>query len=325
MSENKYYTAFQNNLIFKGQNIKVGSILEFDVSTYTSQTKCKSFFNDIYRLLYFYGICNVSDFSTHNSLVFAEIEPLTDVIERRTKQYIASKIKVIKILKLEEVVDFFVNVQDKGIKKYNNKRYCINADEGAIMVQNSNGSTLINTGSHSALFNFGFKGTISNHCWDALIYNVEPFCSIYTSGIGSTTINKADYVNMFSDEDNGAILNVGRRFRCMSTGWDKVIFNNGDYASITSYGTSARIISLGEDCIIQSFGINTAVKAQIGTQITLSAFDRNTKKWQRKTEIVDDERIKEGVFYRLDENKFEFVEDNEAEDKFKKCLLSELG
>lgn len=323
MNENKYYTAFQNSLIFKGQNINVGSLLEFDVSNDVLQSKCKRLFKDIYPLLFFYGICNVSDFSAHNGLVFAEIEPLTDVIEMGSGRYIASKIKVIKILKLEELVDLFVNAQNKGIRKYNGD--IINTDDRAIIIQNGNGSTTINKGSHSALFNFGSKCTISNHCWDALIYNVKPFCSIHSSGLCPTIINKADYVNMFSSDDNGAIFNVGRVFKCMSTGWDKVIFNNGDYANITSYGSSARIISLGGNCIIQSFGINTAVKAQKGTKITLSAFDRNTEKWQRKTEIVDGERIKEGVFYRLDANEFEFVEDDEAEDKFKKCTLNELG
>ena len=94
--------------------------------------------------------------------------------------------------------------------------------------------------------------------------------------------------------------------------------DTGDYAQIGSSGVSAQIgssgdyaqiDSAGEDSVICCAGVNSIVKAKAGSWITLSEWEWDDKKERYvpvcvKTEYVDGERIKENVFYKLENGEF---------------------
>ncbi|MCM1142104.1 MAG: hypothetical protein NC453_26335, partial [Muribaculum sp.] len=89
--------------------------------------------------------------------------------------------------------------------------------------------------------------------------------------------------------------------------------SSGNSAKIGSSGDSAKIDSTGEDSVICCAGHNSAVKARIGSWITLAEWVYSEEKNRHvpkcvKTEYVDGERIKADVWYKLVDGEFREVE-----------------
>ena len=98
---------------------------------------------------------------------------------------------------------------------------------------------------------------------------------------------------------------------------NKTIFTKEDFkklpssynAQIGSSGSSAKISSSGDDCVIMCTGINSSAKAKIGSWITLVEWKYSEEK-QRDipflviTKQVDGIEIKEDVYYTLQDGKF---------------------
>ena len=98
----------------------------------------------------------------------------------------------------------------------------------------------------------------------------------------------------------------------VDAGYYAKIGSSGDSAQIGSSGNSAQIDSTGEDSVVCCAGANSIVKAKMGSWITLSEWEWNDEKERYipvcvKTEYVDGERIKAGVFYKLENGEFEAV------------------
>ena len=83
--------------------------------------------------------------------------------------------------------------------------------------------------------------------------------------------------------------------------------SSGDSAKLASSGYSAQLASSGEDSVLMCAGYNGKAKAKKGSWITLSEWamkDGKVKPIFVKTEQVDGERIKEDVYYRLENGQF---------------------
>ena len=94
-----------------------------------------------------------------------------------------------------------------------------------------------------------------------------------------------------------------------SSGDSAQIGSSGDYAKIGSSGDSAQIGSTGVDSVICCAGHGCAVKAKIGSWITLAEWEYSKEKDRSvprcvKTEYVDGERIKADTWYRLRDGEF---------------------
>ena len=105
------------------------------------------------------------------------------------------------------------------------------------------------------------------------------------------------------ESSSGDVAQIG------SSGYGARIGSCGDGARIGSSGDGARISSTGEDAVVCCAGHNCEAKAKKGSWITLSEwkFDENKKRYVPacvKTEFVDGERIKEGVYYKLVNGEF---------------------
>ena len=93
----------------------------------------------------------------------------------------------------------------------------------------------------------------------------------------------------------------------------KTMKSDKDNEKISSKGDSARIGSTGLDSVICCAGHNSKVKAKKGSWITLAEwkYDRVKERYIPvcvKTEFVDGERIKEDVYYCLENGDFVEVE-----------------
>jgi hypothetical protein len=96
---------------------------------------------------------------------------------------------------------------------------------------------------------------------------------------------------------------------CFSSGNFVQIGSSGDSAQIGSSGYSAKIGSSGEDCVISAIGINSTIKAKKGSWIILAQYKFDKTKQRQipvcvKSAIVDGKKIKEDIFYKLENKKF---------------------
>lgn len=89
--------------------------------------------------------------------------------------------------------------------------------------------------------------------------------------------------------------------------------SSGNYAQMSSNRNYARIVSEGKNSVVMAAGYNSTAKAKIGSWITLTEWkrayteDKSDLCWIPKcvkTEYVDGERIKENVFYKLENGEF---------------------
>ena len=106
----------------------------------------------------------------------------------------------------------------------------------------------------------------------------------------------------------------GKKAKTMKSDKDnEKISSKGDSARIGSSGDCAQIGSTGLDSVICCAGHNSKVKAKKGSWITLAEwkYDRVKERYIPvcvKTEFVDGERIKEDVYYCLENGDFVEVE-----------------
>ena len=89
----------------------------------------------------------------------------------------------------------------------------------------------------------------------------------------------------------------------------KSVIDTGNSAQIGSSGDSAQIDSTGVDSVICCAGHDCAVKAKIGSWITLAEWKYSNEKGRFvphcvKTEYVDGETIKADTWYRLENGEF---------------------
>ena len=130
--------------------------------------------------------------------------------------------------------------------------------------------------------------------------------------------SSGDYAKIGSSGDSAKIGSSGHYAKIGSSGdYAKIgssgdsakIGSSGDYAKIGSSGDSAKINSEGEDSVICCAGNDSIVKAKKGSWITLSEWKYDDKKERHvpvcvKTAKVDGKRIKEDVFYKLENGEF---------------------
>lgn len=92
-------------------------------------------------------------------------------------------------------------------------------------------------------------------------------------------------------------------------GENKVKTTSKNYAQIGSSGSSARITSNGKYSVICCAGYNSIAKGKKGSWITLSEWEYDDKEKVYipicvKTEQIDGKKIKEDIFYKLENGEF---------------------
>ena len=112
--------------------------------------------------------------------------------------------------------------------------------------------------------------------------------------------------------DSAKLASSGYFARLASSGDSAQLASSGDSAKLASSGDSAQLASSGDYAVVMCAGVNGIAKAKKGSWITLSEWvveDGIRKPRCVKTEQVDGERIKEDVFYRLENCEFVEVEE----------------
>ena len=125
----------------------------------------------------------------------------------------------------------------------------------------------------------------------------------------SGNVDSGNYAKIGSSGNYAQIGSSGFSAQIGSSGYSAQIGSSGDYAQIGSSGDAAQINSTGEDSVVMCAGYNSTARAKKGSWITLAEWIYSEEKDRYvpvcvKTEYVDGDRIKEGVFYKLENGEF---------------------
>ena len=143
---------------------------------------------------------------------------------------------------------------------------------------------------------------------------------ISSSGNSAQIGSSGGYTQISSSGNSARINSSGDSTQISSSGNSTQISSSGNYAQIGSSGGYTQIVSEGKNSVVMAAGYNSTAKAKIGSWITLTEWkqiydkDKDNLYWIPKcvkAEYVDGERIKEDVFYKLENG--EFVEVVKAE------------
>ena len=154
---------------------------------------------------------------------------------------------------------------------------------------------------------------VSNGCEAKIVSNGDS-TYIASNGLDSRIASSGKNTKITSNGYGTQIASNGKNTFIYSSGVNTQIVSSGFASRITSSGCGTHITSSGERSAVVAIGPGSIVKAKIGSWITLAELEAEESAdgdgdiiWNIecvKTEYVDGERIKEDVFYKLENGEF---------------------
>lgn len=108
---------------------------------------------------------------------------------------------------------------------------------------------------------------------------------------------------------NELVENTGDYSAPTNTGNYSASTNTGDYSASTNTGYRSASTVEGKDSIAIAWGRNSKAKGSKGCYLVLAEYNENGDIINAKMEYVDGKKIKDGIFYKLVDGKFEEVKD----------------
>ena len=310
----KGYKAFEKGLVCKGKQYAENTIFEEENA---EVCKCGMHFceNPLDVLDYYPLIDDNGELAE-----YAEVEALDEVLTDDNKKYCTKKLKIGAKLDLPAFVKASIDFQfektpvEKTIKECKNSNSGLDstiANSGSYGTIANSGSygRIANSGSDSRIANSGLGGTIANSGLDSTIANSGSYGRIANSGLGGTIANSGSDSRIANSGLGGRIANSGLDSTIANSGLDSRIANSGSYGRIANSGSYGTIANSGSYSVICCAGVNNMVKSVKGCWITLAEwkYDENKNRYIPvcvKTEYVDGKKIKENVFYKLENGEF---------------------
>ena len=151
----------------------------------------------------------------------------------------------------------------------------------------------------------GIKDLIKAH-----IDLVFSFCLTKSKSTNKSVVASSGYAaKVASSGDAAQVASSGYAAQVASSGDAAKVASSGYAAKVASSGDAAKVESTGKRAVIAAIGKGNVVKAEVGSWITLAEFELDEKMQFHvpicvKTELVDGNLIKGGVFYKLVKGKF---------------------
>ena len=295
----KAYKAFNPDFTCNGFQYKVGEEYSHDGEIKV----CRSGFHACQNPLDVLSYYPLVDYNCKIAR-FAEVLQSGVIDNSEKDKTCSSKIKVEVELNLagfiEAAIEEFTNPDKIKTDNSDYDPQIFNSRDYAQIVSSINNSQIVNNGEYAKIYNNSDYNKIANRGLDVDITNSGSFVQI--ANIGSR-------VNIASTGFRVNIANSGYGASICNSGYDANIVNNGNYARICSSGNYTKINSSGGDSIICCVGSRCAVKAKIGSWVTLAEWEHDEDELQRvpkcvKTEYVDGVHIKGDTWYQLINGEF---------------------
>ncbi len=289
----KGYKGFAPGLVCRGKQYAENTVFEEDRAIICSRGM--HFCQNPFDVLDYYDLVN-ADGSFND---FAEVEALADTKTDDNKKFCTTKLKVGAKLSFAGFVKACVDfVYEKTVKD----------------MPESN----VDSGDYAQIGSSGDYAKIGSSGYSAQIGSSGDYAKIGSSGDSAKIGSSGYYAKIGSSGDSAKIGSSGYSAQIGSSGDYAQIGSSGDSAKIGSSGYSAQIGSSGDsakidctghDSVICCAGDESVVKATVGCWITLAEWKWDNEKRRSvpvcvKTEYVDGERIKENVFYKLENGEF---------------------
>ena len=290
----KGYKGFNPGLECRGKQYTENTIYEEEKATI-----CKRgmhFCENPFDVLDYYDLVR-SDGSFND---FAEVEALADTDTDDNKKYCTTKLKVGAKLSISGFIKACVDFVIEKIRF--NKEECDTYSIGD--------SAQIGSSGHSAqIGSIGDSAQIGSSGHSAQIGSSGDYAKIGSSGHYAKIGSSGYYAKIGSSGYSAQIGSSGDSAQIGSSGDYAKIGSSGHSAQIGSSGHYAQIASDGKYAVVCCAGRGSIAKAKNGSWITLSEWEYNDKEKAYipvcvKTLKVDGKKIKEDVFYKLENGKF---------------------
>ena len=307
----KAYKAFEKGMIFCGR--------QYAEDTVFNEKGGILFYKDLVEL---YERCPLI-YENGELTEIAEVVPCDWYSTRDNKNFFAERLKIGE--KTDFVELLLANTERiKNENEHGNAKIARRDDGYKIRIGGYN-TQLSASGNYAAIDSYGEKVHISSSGYgtritvrwcDSHVANSGDRALIASSGLCSAVANSGDDAKIGSNYQNARIANSGHDAQIVSSGNNAQIAGSGGAERIVSSGDNARIATCGVDALIGSsgkkaviccLGENGKAKAKCGSWITLAEWREIEGEYVPvcvKTEYVDGKRIKENVFYRLQDSEF---------------------
>ena len=282
----KGYKGFKPGLVCRGKQYAENTVFEEENAVICNNGM--HFCEDPFEVLEYYPLVN----NEGRMNDFAEVEALDEVKTDDNKKFCTKKLKIGAKLSFSGFVKACV---DFAIEK-------TKVTVGGC-TENDNGGNSAQIGSSGYYAQIGSSGD------SAQIGSSGHSAQIGSSGDSAKIGSSGNSAQIGSSGDSAKIGSSGDSAQIGSSGNSAKIGSSGDSAQIGSSGNYAQIESSGMDSVVCCAGHGSAVKAKKGSWITLSEWEYDEAKERYipvcvKTRKVDGKRIKEDVFYKLENGKF---------------------
>lgn len=164
------------------------------------------------------------------------------------------------------------------------------------------------TGNGCLIVSEGFSANIVTLGVDAQICATSHFGRISANGPVSKIGASGNNMSINANGEVTQIWSGGNFSRISTSGFNNVICSSGDYSQITTCGNYTYVESKGKNVVICCTGRDSVAKAKKGSYITLTEWNEDSPgvyiPINTKTEIVDGERIKEDIWYYIENGEF---------------------
>jgi len=248
--------------------------------------------------------------------VFHEVEAIGDIdkkIDSNDSKICTNKIKIGAKIDLQTMikmsVDFVFSHCKKSTKKSANKSedrsIATNSGDRSVATNSGDSSVATNSGDRSVATNSGYRSVATNSGYSSVATNSGDSSVATNSGYRSVATNSGDSSVATNSGDSSVATNSGDRSVATNSGYRSVAINNGFYSIAQVDGDNAVAINLGYE---------GKAKGKIGSWIILAEVEDTGVRFEIqdvKVFKVDGKKIKEDVFYKLENGKAIAVEEEE--------------
>ena len=310
------YKAFEKGMICKDKQYKENTTYE-ENGNEICEAGVMHYCENPFDVLNYYPLID----GNGNMSEFAEVEAIGDIYKKEDKSatnklHIGAKLGLKGFVKA--CVDFTIEkTKVKSIKDNgnNNKDYARIGSSGdhAQIGSSGNSAQIGSSGDYAMICSSGYHAQICSSGNSTQISSNGNFAQIGSSGNSVKISSSGNSAQIGSSGGYTQIGSSGDYARIGSSGYYAQIGSSGDSTQISSSGDSTQIVSEGKNSVVMAAGYNSTAKAKIGSWITLTewkqtyAENKDDLCWIPKcvkTEYVDGERIKEDVFYKLENGEF---------------------
>ena len=281
----KGYKGFEQGLICRGKQYKVGEVFTEPeaIPCVSGIHFCK---NPLYVLKFYHPVSN-----TGIPNEYAEVEVLEEPITDDNIKFCTTKLKVVRKLSLEELIQAGVDYAFKHNKD-------VEKGSGPYSVSSSFGGGV-------AVSNHGIQSTAAAAGIFSVVTNssTSDFSTVTNNGWRSIASSNGKH-NVTSNTGVCSLSNSNGNYSIVaSTGHYSVAFSNGNYSIVASTGRYSAVGVYGKHSVAVNTGCEGKVKGALGCWIACAEWKNNTIV-DFKSAYVDGKKIKADTWYRLKNGKF---------------------